>query len=308
MQPLYHTFRYFLYVLYFYFLKSGYLLGIYTPPKKIESRNEVEHKYLDPIKTRFLRTFEESSPSIDFNVNIEKEFYDKKEFAEVTQYPENNLEKKWKTRILLESTPRGNILMFYDAYKLGFSYYSDQKVISYDILNAAAMKYVTMYRCRDFFIDEHVVPSFTSPLIKLHYLEEVKEKKENPIKSSKNGIYNVLNNTNTIVKKTNEILEKSPFAKLRNYAKADTSKAGSQKESKEVEPEKMQNKFLYLGKMQNYKWLQTVPKKKKVLSKFVSPLMETIIKDSGVQREVMKYSDFKKLKPKIEESDSSDPL
>ena len=290
MQPLYQTFRYFLYVLYFYFLKSGYLLGIYTPPKKIESRNDVEHKYLDPIKTRFLRTFEESSPSIDFNVNIEKDFYDKKEFTQVTQYPDNDLEKKWKTRILLESTPRGNILMFYDAYKLGFSYYSDQKVISYDILNAAAMKYVTMYRCRDFFVDEHVVPSFTSPLIKLHYLEEVKEKKENLTNSSKN----------TLTTKSNESNDKSPFAKLRNYAKTDAKPAG-QTDSKVVEPEKMQNKFLYLGKMQNYKWLQSVPKKKKVLSSFVSPLLETIIKDSGVQREVMSYSDFKKMKPKIKE-------
>jgi hypothetical protein len=56
------------------------------------------------------------------------------------------LEKMWRTRILFENTPRGNVIMFYDPYKLGFSFYCDQKIISYDILNAIATKYVRMFR------------------------------------------------------------------------------------------------------------------------------------------------------------------
>ena len=62
---------------------------------------------------------------------------------------------------------------------------------------------------------------------------------------------------------------------------------------KEVEPEKFQNKFIYLGKIANFKWIQPGPKKQKVLAKFKSPILENIINDSKVQLETMKYSDFK---------------
>jgi len=65
------------------------------------------------------------------------------------------------------------------------------------------------------------------------------------------------------------------------------------KEKEKKEEEKMKNKFLYLGKIANFRFSQILPKKQKVLVKFTSPLMESIIRESGIQREVMKYSDFK---------------
>ena len=79
-----------------------------------------------------------------------KIFYNKKEYKQAIKEENNDLEKKWKSNILYKNTPRGNILMYYDAFKLGFVYTCDTSV-SYDILNALAMKYVTEFRCLDFF-------------------------------------------------------------------------------------------------------------------------------------------------------------
>jgi hypothetical protein len=57
-----------------------------------------------------------------------------------------------------------------------------------------------------------------------------------------------------------------------------------------------------LGKISNFKVLQSVPKKRKVLAKFTSPLLEGIKLDAGVQRETMSFKDFKKLKKSTDET------
>jgi hypothetical protein len=157
---------------------------------------------------------------------------------------------------------------------MGFSFYSDEKTISYDILNAIAMKYVSLYRCRDFFVDESYVPKEQiSPFIKLYLTEEPKKY------STTTGI--------------------NPFAKMRK--ENPNAKTQIVKQTEEKEREKMQNKFLYLGKMGNAMFLQPISKKRKVLAKFTSPLIESIKLDAGVQRETMSYKDFKNSKTKLEE-------
>ena len=47
--------------------------------------------------------------------------------------------------------------MYYDVFKSGFAYYADQNSIPYSILNAMAMKYVVVYFCRDFFVDDSII-------------------------------------------------------------------------------------------------------------------------------------------------------
>jgi hypothetical protein len=97
--------------------------------------------------------------------------------------------------------------------------------------------------------------------------------------------------------------QKSPFAKLRNYAKEskDTKDTEKNTDEKEKEKEKNKNKFVYLGKMNNFKILQTLPKKRKVLARFTSPLLEGIKTDAlNVQRERVSYSEFKKMIKKQE--------
>jgi hypothetical protein len=149
-------------------------MGLFIQDKnKKDSFLDLDSKYILPLKSKFLKTFE--NQTILYNENIDPIFYDKKEFSICVSETNNRLENSWKTKMLFENTPRGNIIMFYDAYKLGFSFYSDQNVISYDILNAAAMKYVSIFRCRDFFIDETITPT-SSPFIKFYCLKSFNSK------------------------------------------------------------------------------------------------------------------------------------
>jgi len=251
--------------LYFYFLvwcfRIAYYMGL-QKPKKIETFIDLDNKYMDPLKKKFATIF---NMSLDLNKNIHPIFYDKKAYNEYMQESNTELEKEWKTRMILEYTPRGNVLMFYDAFKMGFSFYSDEKTISYDILNAIAMKYVTMYRCLDFFVDESLIPKEKcSPFIKLYFTEEPKKVEDNKPNSN-------------------------PFAKMRR----ENPNIKTKEKILEVK-ELLKNKFLYLGKMNNSLFLQPAPKTRKILAKFTSPLLETIKLESGVQRERISYKDFKK--------------
>jgi hypothetical protein len=70
---------------------------------------------------------------------------------------ESEEEKKWKRRVMIVNVPMiGNIVMYYDIFRLSFAYYSDTKGIHYNILNACAMRYVGMFHCMDLFMDELV--------------------------------------------------------------------------------------------------------------------------------------------------------
>ena len=252
--------NYALYCVFWYVLRCAYLLGLYNPPIRPKCYLQENYEYIYPLKTKFSTTFDITD--IDFNENVDKLFYDKPEFTKYMSELNTDLEKLWKTKIMMENTPRGNILMFYDAYKLGFSFYCDQKVISYDILNAAAMKYVIMFRCRHFFMDELFVPNqHKSPLIDIHFPPEKK-----PISVMK-------------IQKDDKITPR--FLNQINRT------SNEKKANGEKEPEKMKNKFLYLGKIANYSLLQMMPKPRKVLAKFVSPQLESL----GGQK--LNYKDYK---------------
>ena len=112
-------------------------------------------------------------------------------------------------KILTEKTMETfrTVDMFYDVYKQGFAYYSDQNSLPYSVLNGAAMKYVIMFGCRDFYMDENFLPNdYICPLIKI-FLEEDKP--------DKNELDDIEANIKT---KTNKIdIKSGPFAKLKNY-------------------------------------------------------------------------------------------
>jgi hypothetical protein len=185
------------------------------------------------------------------NQNIDPVFYSKKDFQFMLCDSKNRHETLWKTRILFASTPRGNIIMYYDVYKLGFAYYSDTQSIPYSILNATAMKYVRQFQCLDFFMDDRVFPEFhVSPLISILLAEE-KKTTENKSETSKNMVP-----------------KQGPFAKLKTYNK----KTGEESETKSTEgvaPPKIYttNRFICLGKIYNFKLLQHPPEFKKIVVK-----------------------------------------
>jgi predicted hydrolase (HD superfamily) len=187
----------------------------------IDDKISTIDKYIQDRTKIFLSSYEKNS--IDWNENV----------IDCINCTDNE-KKKWTTRMLLESTPRGNIVLMYDIEKQAFNYYMDTSGVSYTLLNAVAMKFVLTFRCRDLFIDENIIPiDTTSPLITASNLidkKEIDEKKE------------LINNlTNSVMNDLN-----SPFAKLksRNPKKV-------RFDSTDIELKKMKNKFINQGKIMN---------------------------------------------------------
>ena len=151
------------FILYYYYCA---LQTLNPSPPKIQPKlvSELCTDYIEKEKQKFLATYENLSND-DANTSIQPVFYDTDSYKNTMAVANNELENYWKRRILFENTPRGNIIMHYDAYKLGFTYYSDTSGLPYSLLNSVAMKYVRIYKCRDFFIDTQITPH-ASPFVK----------------------------------------------------------------------------------------------------------------------------------------------
>jgi len=108
-----------------YFAYKGYLksLSIYryvtsffATPKEIPKKKVIEvEKYEDKYKQKFDELKEDTATS--------------------------------KTNILFETTPNGNVIMFYDNEKKSYDYYSD-KVIPFRFLETVSRKYVVFFKCK----------------------------------------------------------------------------------------------------------------------------------------------------------------
>ena len=253
-----HIIRY----LFLLFLRISGYLGYYTPPKYIPSEVDVYEKkhrvrFLDQENEIIGNDYyvgEEETQIEQCNQNIDPVFYDRKELSKVLETNNNVLECAWKARILYESTPRGNIVMFYDVYKDGFSYYSDQTGIPYKVLNAVAMKYVIMFRCRDFFMDETIS---SSPFIKYNKDDEKKEQ------DKKNEVMKQLSSNQNLpfVKFKNRQSTTQPSEMVGTTCVPHLSQQQSSLTNTNCK-EYVNNRFIYKGKMNNWSPLQKPPPKK----------------------------------------------
>jgi hypothetical protein len=250
-------------------LLYSYAINKYLRPIKIPERIvDVTKEYIDKAKSKFIKTF--NKDNTDINTNIDKEFYVTEDYTSIMKDINNSLEKKWKIKTLCEYTPKGNIIMYYDPYKQGFSYYADSHPISYDILNSVAMKYVTTFKCRDFFVDDEVPPTGeASPFIKIHMTDKSKKKGNDP-KSVK--------------------IQEGAFAKLKK------NNIQSMNDTENAPPKQIyfRNKFICLGRMRNYSIL-TKPIIQHQSNGFQSNLLNNISGETKLQTEVMNYKNFKNI-------------
>jgi len=243
-------------------------------PKITTETKDALTVYLETKKKNFLRTYEESYPNEHVNSSIDKCFYSKEELFDSIMDKDNMLEKDWRSRILFESTPRGNIIMYYHVFKQGFSYYSDVNNIPYSILNAVAMKYVLVFNCRDFFIDNQVTPAAEpSPFIKI-YVDE--PKKVNEVKTA----------TKAPAIPTNLLVKYKNYNKNKDTA---TKKSPTVKEG-DVTP--VSNAFINQGKINNFSVIQK-PKKVYAMNNFQSTFTPIFNSETTLQKTVMSYKDFK---------------
>jgi hypothetical protein len=278
----------------FYFIKKRFFTKVnITRKDKNIIRLTPEEEFLVKAKTHFDKSYQDPSHIEKYNENIDPIFFDTEKYSDITNVPNSELELSWRRRILFVNTPRGNVIMFYDSFKRGFSYYSDQH-ISYPFLNAVAMRYVIIYRCRDFFIDEQILPQeFQSRILELFKKEDL----ETVSKKKEDG--------------SGKIDTKAgPFAKFKSYVKpSDPVSSAAVVKNKinlpkivDIKPpiitkDLMKNKFIYLGKTMNWNILNKISKKNQlVIPK--SKLLSDLENNSDVQCRVFSYKDYKsKLSP-----------
>lgn len=186
--------------------------------------------------------------------NIDSALYDFVQRKEIFGQVDNAPEKIWKSRILLENSPRGNVLMYYNPYTFSFVYHSDEQIIPYIILEQIAKKYVVMYRCKDFFIDSVKRPE--------NKILEVLQKEEDALKSKKMKVSDITKCVNI------QSDSKDVFAALKDYRTPTQANAGPTQASKQnkravkEEEVKFSNKFVRIGKMCEFNILQKPADKK----------------------------------------------
>jgi hypothetical protein len=239
---------------------------------KNEEKTPLE-KYYDNKKEYLLKTYNNNNEY--YNSNIDEVFYNKDTLKNVLEKENNELEKYWKRNIMYESTPRGNIVMYYNPFKLGFVYYSDTSSIPYSLLNAVAMKYSVMFRCRNLFIDNEITPeNKESSLIEIHYKETKKKVEEKNNKAKLNA---------------------DVFVKLKNYSKPSTKKDEEKKkdEDKEIKKEIYKNKFINMGKICNFSFVQKQEINKNKLNGFSSQYIDDLNQETDLQKNVLSFKDFK---------------
>lgn len=227
-------------------------------PSDIEIRLEERNK-------KFQESYADTD--VDYNENIDAVIYSREKYNEILQDDNNALEPQWARRVMMECTPRGNLIMVYNLYKQSFDCYADN-YIHHKLLTAAAMKYVILYRCRDFFIDSNYVPadrpSNITAAIKAFDDAKNKERKKEREKEREKAI-------------------KGPF--VRNKSAATEIKATAA-DTKATAPEQTINKFSYMGKLANFSMLRK-PKRDFAINGFKSELL-----DFGK----LSYEEYKNLK------------
>jgi hypothetical protein len=206
-----------------------------------------------------------SKTTNDENSNIDAVLYEFDKRRELFEDPANFHEKQWKSRVLHENTPRGNVMMYYNPYSLSFVYHSDEQIIPYNILEQVAKKYVVIYRCKDFYIDMVARPD--------NKFLDILQKEEDSLKSKKMKVDDI---TKCVTTATNSVGSKDVFASLKDY-RSTTSNAPPttlstpsvpsstmiDKKKKTGDPieNKFSNKFVRIGKMCEFNILQKPPNK-----------------------------------------------
>lgn len=150
---------------------------------------------------------------------------------------------------LRETTPRGEIVMYYDAEKKTFNYYSNSKNIPYSTLDAVARKYVCLHK---------------DPSIYIDIRDEIQKGREKCIKKVKHDKLKLEKNKNK-----NGILssaKKSLFAAFKNYKTGQTGQRsvpvpkslhnydGNVKVEELVVIKDNINKFIYKGTLEQYEF------------------------------------------------------
>ena len=170
--------------------------------------------------------------------------------------------KKFKNNFVIEYTPLGNVLLFYNHEKLAFEYYSDS-TIPYRYLESVSRKYVLTYRFRPLYIDmEEELKEYEK---KLDEKEKIKSE-TTTVSKSKKQVFAKFKSYNTEagtgrVNKAQPPKNNIPQNRLnisKNIVKIDVD--GKENNGKLLLKENA-NRYSYQGKFCNFNFLKKIDKK-----------------------------------------------
>lgn len=181
-----------------------------------------------------------------------------------------------KNTILMENTPLGNVIMYYDKSRETFIYYSDSN-IPYRYLEVISRKYVVMNHCKQIHVDMEQEIKEAQEKLEQKRQEEEEKKKQLELEQQKSD-------------ENHSTRKKDVFAKLKKYNtntslkssaiptdNKSISKKNIQENNKAVILKENANRYSCEGKLMNFSFLKKVDKK--VVDK----------------RYAMNFSDFKKM-------------
>jgi hypothetical protein len=184
--------------------------------------------------------FNESDSDME-KPNTEKEIpYELEMFNEYDSLDDNELTEEYVKDLALntitDTTPRGDVLMYYSKNLNSFIYYSKTKEIPYKYLETVARKYVIKYNCKRLCVD-----------IRKEYEKGVQKYKEMKEKEE----YDKNEKLRGESEKASESKKKQLFVALKTYnRKADVS--AKQKDKIYILKEQA-NRYSYRGKIEEYK-------------------------------------------------------
>ena len=126
------------------------------PPLILPDSDEAIQQYISAETARFHRVSADEWHSDTHNSSINATLM----FDPACDRYSPEYTEPWTKRILLESTPRGTVAMRYCPHILQFEYACDNtSQLSYELLNACAMKFVRVFKCRSLYDDYLTLPA-----------------------------------------------------------------------------------------------------------------------------------------------------
>ena len=147
-----------------------------------------------------------------------------------------NKDINYKINFVFENTPDGNVFMRYSKENEGFIYWCDDKQIAYKYLETVARKFVNSFGCQSLYIDRK----------KEIELQNQKKTEKKALETEKNE------------EKQEDNDEDSVFAKLKPKVEVKTKVKNT-----EVDVAIRANKYKYMGKIKDFKFLETKKNKEK---------------------------------------------
>jgi len=192
-------------------------------------------------------------------INYIGKYVEKWKAMETVDIP-NEVLDTFTNKIIIEYTPLGNVLMYWDNKRGSFTYYSNN-VIPYKFLETVAMKYVVQNNCKKIYIDmEEEIRKAEKKMEENSIKEETKleNDKKNAVVEKRNVFAKMKSYNRDTVKSNAVVLDPKNAGKTGNTSNTNTNV--NTKSDKKYILKDNSNRYSYEGKITNFQFLKKVDK------------------------------------------------